>query len=40
MQGMLYKNTREQSEHVKPQYKQYVATSFRRLLEEDPDAPF
>ena len=33
------KNTRAQTEHVKPRYQKYVATSFRRILEDDPDAP-
>ena len=32
------KNTKAQTEHVKPQFKKYVATSFSRILEEDPDA--
>lgn len=32
------KNTRANTEHVKPQYQKYVATSFRRILEDDPDA--
>jgi hypothetical protein len=32
------KNTRTNTEHVKPQYQKYVATSFRRILEDDPDA--
>ncbi len=30
------KNTKAQSEHVKPQYQKYVATSFRRILDESP----
>jgi len=34
------KNTKGQSEHCKPQYEKYVATSFRRILKDDPDAPF
>ena len=32
------KNTKANSEHVKPQYQKYVATSFRRILDESPDA--
>ena len=32
------KDTKGQTEHVKPQFKKYVATNFRRILEEDPDA--
>ena len=31
------KNTKAKSEHVKPQYQKYVATSFRRILEDEPD---
>ena len=31
------KNTKAQTEHVKPQFEKYVATSFRRILEDDPD---
>ena len=31
------KNTRAQTEHVKPQYQKYVALDFRRILEDDPD---
>lgn len=33
------KNTPSQTEHVKPKYQKYVATSFRRIIEDDPDAP-
>lgn len=33
------RDTRAQTEHVKPRYQRYVATSFRRLIEDDPDAP-
>lgn len=33
------KNTRGGTEHVKPQYQRYVATSFRRIIEDDPDLP-
>ena len=32
------KNTKAQTEHVKPQYQKYIANDFRRILEEDPDA--
>lgn len=31
------KNTKANSEHVKPQYQKYVATNFRRILEDDTD---
>jgi hypothetical protein len=31
------KNTKAKSEHVKPQFLQYVATNFDRILNEDPD---
>lgn len=31
------KNTKNQTEHVKPQYQKYIASTFRRILEEDPD---
>jgi hypothetical protein len=33
------KNTKGQTEHVKPQYQKYVANSFCRILEDDPDLP-
>ena len=33
------KNTKAQTEHVKPQYRQFVATNFKRILHDDPDAP-
>lgn len=33
------KNTKGQTEHVKPQYRKYVATNFRRILQDDPDLP-
>lgn len=33
------RNTGEQTEHVKPQFQRYVATNFRRIVEEDPDRP-
>ena len=29
------KNTKTKTEHVKPQFKKYVATNFRRILDED-----
>lgn len=32
------KNSRSNTEHVRPQYLRYVATNFRRLVDEDPDA--
>lgn len=32
------KNTKANTEHVKPQFQKYVATSFDRILNEDPDA--
>lgn len=31
------KNTKEQKEHVKPQYQKYVAPNFRCILEDDLD---
>lgn len=31
------KNTKENSEHVKPQFQKYVATDFKRLLNDNPD---
>ena len=31
------KNTKDQSEHVKPQFKKYLADSFRKIIEDDPD---
>lgn len=31
------RNTKDRKEHVKPQYQQYVAQTFRRILEDDPD---
>ncbi len=31
------KNTKTNSEHVKPQFEKYVATSFSRILNENPD---
>jgi len=32
------RNTKAQTEHVKPQFEKYVAEDFRRILEDDPDA--
>lgn len=32
------KNTKEQTEHVKPQFEKYLATNFDRILNDDPDA--
>lgn len=32
------KNTKANTEHVKPQFQKYVATNFDRILKEDPDA--
>jgi hypothetical protein len=32
------KNTKANTEHVKPQFQKYVATNFDRILDEDPDA--
>lgn len=31
------KNTKAQSEHVKPQFEKYVESDFRRILNENPD---
>lgn len=31
------KNTKNNSEHVKPQFEKYVVTNFKRILEENPD---
>lgn len=31
------KNTKANTEHVKPQFKKYLATSFNRILAENPD---
>ena len=31
------KNTKKQSEHVKPQFQKYVATNFLRILIDNPD---
>lgn len=31
------KNTKEKSEHVKPQFQKYVVTNFNRILKENPD---
>ena len=32
------KNTKNQSEHVKPQFEKYLADNFDRICNEDPDA--
>jgi hypothetical protein len=32
------KNTKANTEHVKPQFQKYVATNFDRILNQDPDA--
>lgn len=32
------KNTKDNSEHVKPQFEKYLANNFNRILHEDPDA--
>ena len=32
------RNKKAQTEHVRPQYQKYVTTSFRRILDESPDA--
>lgn len=32
------KNTKENKEHVKPQFKKYLASNFLRIIEDDPDA--
>lgn len=34
------KSTKARTEHVKPQFEKYVATSFRRIQDEDPDKPY
>ncbi len=31
------KNTRQNSEHVKPQFEKYLASDFKRIVEENPD---
>lgn len=31
------KNSKEETEHVRPQYEKYIATNFSRILYEDPD---
>lgn len=31
-------NSKNQTEHVKPQFKKYLVTDFKRLIEVDPDA--
>lgn len=32
------KNTKDQTEHVKPQFKKYLADNFDRIRDEEPDA--
>jgi len=32
------KNTKEQIEHVKPQFEKYLVTNFNRIIQENPDA--
>ena len=32
------RNTKAKSEHVKPQFEKYLATNFKRIIEDDPDA--
>lgn len=32
------KNTKNNSEHIKPQFEKYLANNFDRILHEDPDA--
>lgn len=32
------KNTKDNSEHVKPQFEKYLANNFDRILHDDPDA--
>lgn len=34
---MTGKNTRANTEHVKPQFEKYVVTHFKRILEDNPD---
>ena len=31
------KNTKEQTEHVKPQFEKYLANNFRRIIDDNPD---
>jgi hypothetical protein len=31
------KNTKAQTEHVRPQFEKYIATNFNRILKENPD---
>lgn len=31
------RNTKAETEHVKPQFEKYVATNFNRIIEDDPD---
>jgi hypothetical protein len=37
--GLNGKNTRAQKEYCRPQFDKYVATSFRRIIDDDPDGP-
>jgi len=32
------KKTKDKTEHVKPQFKKYLADNFERIIEDDPDA--
>ena len=32
------KNTKEQTEHVKPQFEKYVVNDFKRIIDDNPDA--
>ena len=32
------KNTKEQKEHVKPQFEKYVVNDFKRIIDDNPDA--
>ncbi len=32
------KNTKGNSEHIKPQFEKYLATDFNRIISDDPDA--
>ena len=33
------KNTKQKTEHVKPQFEKYLVESFNRILQDDPDSP-
>ena len=35
--GFNGKNSRQQTEHVKPQFEKYLAVDFKRIVEENPD---